>query len=286
MRRAVWALSLCWPLTLSAQKPAEVARAESLETAGRPWHAAEAFVAGAGTAASPASAQILIANARAELTARRYARVVALLDKRAWLADSGGGVGYAILAEAEDRLGRSADAARDYLRARSLATGSRAALFAVRAAVVFDRAGADDSARFYYVAARTAGLPSIDEWLRLREAGVSRDTAIVDSLLDGLTFPASRRAPLYRARALLAAGDSGLAVDALATAPGGALQAAEVALARNDSAWARNLLYHLFATAPQSDDAAAGEALAQGPLPPFSSAERTALAQVLRTHGD
>lgn len=286
MRRAVWALSLCWPLALPAQKPAEVARAESLEIAGRPWHAAEAFVAGAGTAASPAPAQVLIADARAELTARRYARVVALLDKRSWLPDSGDGVGYAILAEAEDRLGRSADAARDYLRARSLATGSRAALLAVRAAVVFDRAGADDSARFYYVAARAAGLPSIDEWLRLREAGVSRDTTIVDSLLDGLRFPASRRAPLYRARALLAAGDSGLAVDALAAASGGALQAAEVALARKDSAWARNLLYHLFATAPQSDDAAAGEALAQGPLPPSSSAERTSLAQVLRTHGD
>ena len=83
MRRAAGALLLCWPLALSAQKPgaAEVARAESLETAGRPWHAAEAFV-GAGTAAAPASAQLLIANARAELTARRYARVVALLNQR------------------------------------------------------------------------------------------------------------------------------------------------------------------------------------------------------------
>ncbi|HEX4560562.1 MAG TPA: transglycosylase SLT domain-containing protein, partial [Gemmatimonadales bacterium] len=59
-----------------------------------------------------------------------------------------------------------------------------------------------------------------------------------------------------------------------------------VALARGDSAWARNLLYHLLASAPQSDDAAAGEALAQGPLPPLTSAERTSLAQVLRTHGD
>jgi soluble lytic murein transglycosylase len=288
MRRAAGALLLCWPLALAAQKPApaEVARAESLETAGRPWHAAEAFVAGAGAAATPASAQLLIANARAELAARRYARVVALLDKRSWLADSGGGVGYAILAEAEDRLGRSADAARDYLRARSSASGSRAALLAVRAAVAFDHAGQSDSARLYYVAARSAGLPSIDEWLRLREAGVTQDTLTVDSLLAGLSFPASRRARLYRARALLAAGDSGRAVDALATAPGGALQAAQVALARGDSAWARNLLYHLFASAPLSDDAAAGEALAQGPLPPVTSVERTSLAQVLRTHGD
>ena len=66
----------------------------------------------------------------------------------------------------------------------------------------------------------------------------------------------------------------------------GALQAAQLALARGDSAWARNLLYHLFANAPLSDDAAAGEALAQGPLPPLTPAERTTLAQVLRTHGD
>ena len=288
MRRAAGALLLCWPLALPAQKPvsAEVARAESLETAGRPWHAAEAFVTGAGTAAAPASPQLLIANARAELTARRYSRVVSLLEQRPWLADSGGGVGYAILAEAEDRLGRSTDAARDYLRARASASGSRAALLSVRAAVVFDRAGQSDSARFYYVAARRAGLASIDDWLRLREAGVSRDTVSVDSLLAGLPFPASRRAPLYRGRALLASGDSGSAVDALATAPGGALQAAEVALARGDSAWARNLLYHLFATSPLSDDAAAGEALAQGALPPLTPAERTSLAQVLRTHGD
>ena len=289
MRRAAGALLLCWPLALPAQKApgsSQIARAESLATAGRPWHAAEAFVSGAGTATAPASPQVLIANARAELTARRYARVVALLENRPWLADSGGGVGYAILAEALDRMGRPADAARDYLLARAQASGSRAALLAVRAAVVFDRAGQADSARFYYVAARAGGLASIDDWLRLREAGVSRDTLSVDSLLDSLPFPASRRAALYRGRALLAAGDSGRAVDALATAPGGALQAAQVALARGDSAWARNLLYRLFAGSPQSDESAAGEALAQGPLPPLTAGERTALAQVLRTHGD
>lgn len=288
MGRAPGAFLLCWPLVLAAQRPApaQVARAESLETAGRPWHAAEAFVAGAGAGAAPASVPALVANARAELAARRYARVVALLENRAWLADSLGGVGYAILAEAEDRLGRSAAAAGDYLRARAVATGPRAALLTVRAAVAFDRAGAADSARSYYAAARAAGLPAVDDWLRLRLAGVTRDTVTVDSLLNGLPFPVSRRAPLYRARALLAAGDSAAAVDALAGAPGGTLEAIPVALARGDSAWARNLLYRLFSAAPQSDDAAAGEALAQGPLPPQTSAERIALAQVLRSHGD
>lgn len=288
MRRAVGALLLSWPLALAGQMPgpAQVVRAESLETAGRPWHAAEAFITGAGGSAGTASAQVLIANARAELTARRYARVVALLEGRSWLADSGGGAGFAILAEAEERLGQSAAAARDYLRARAGASGSRGALLTVRAAVAFDRGGAADSARRYYMAARGAGLPSIDEWLRLRQAGVTADTVAVDSLLTGLSFPASRRAPLYRARALLAAGDSVRAVDALAGAPGGTLEAARVALARGDSAWARSLLYRLFGNAPLSDDAAAGVALAQGPLPPLTSAERIAVAQVLRTHGD
>lgn len=288
MRGAFKGVLLMWPLALAAQKPAavQVARAESLEIAGRPWHAAEAFVTGTGEAATPGSAQLLIANARAELAARRYARAVALLEKRPWLADSGFGVGYAILAEAEDRLGNQAAAARDYLNARGTATGSRAALLAVRAAHAFEQSGAPDSARRYYGAARSAGLPSIDDWLRLRQAGVTTDTLAVDSLLSGLTFPLSRRAPLARARALLAAGDSGVAVGALAAAGGGTLAATQVALARHDSARARDLLYHLFSDSPLSDDAAAGEALAQGPLPPYTPAERIALAQVLRTHGD
>lgn len=288
MRRAAGALLLAWPLVLAGQlpAPAQVVRAESLEVAGRPWHAAEAFITGAGAGAGTASAQLLIANARAELAARRYARAVALLEGRSWLADSGGGVGYAILAEAEDRLGKSAAAARDYLRARAGTSGSRAALLAVRAAVAFDRAGIPDSARHYYGVARDAGLNSIDEWLRLRQAGVTTDTVAVDSLLSGLSFPASRRAPLYRARALLAAGDSAHALDALSGAAGGTLDAARLALARGDSAWARGLLYRLFANAPLSDDAAAGVSLAQGPLPPLASSERMALAQVLRTHGD
>src|SRR5579864_5372308 len=133
MRRAVGALLFSWPLALAGQMPppAQVVRAESLETAGRPWHAAEAIITGAGAGAGAASAPLLIANARAELSARRYARVVALLQGRSWLADSGGGVGYAILGEAEDRLGKPAAAARDYLQARAGASGSRAALLAV-----------------------------------------------------------------------------------------------------------------------------------------------------------
>lgn len=288
MRSAVILFLLCRPLALAGQRrvPAQVVRAESLETAGRPWHAAEAFIGGAPPDAAPASAQLLIANARAELAARRYARVVALLENRPWLGDSGSGVGFAILAQAEERLGKPADAAGDFLKARALASGSRASLLVVRAAVAFDRAALPDSARRYYAEARVAGLPEIDDWLRLRQAGVTTDTLTVDSLLSGLPFPASRRAPLYRARALLAAGDSARAVEALAAAPGGVLEAVQVALARRDTAWGRNILYRLFTNAPLSDDAAAGVALAQGPLPPLVPAERIALAQVLRSHGD
>ena len=285
MRGAACALLVVWPLALPGQAPAvpEIARAESLEAAGRPWHAAETFLT--APFASDLSAPLLLADARAELAARRYDRVVALLDQRPWLADSGDGTGYALLAEAFERLGRPADAAPDYLRARAGTTGTVAALLAVRAAVAFDRAGARDSALRYYAAARRPGLPAIDGWLRLREAGVCDDTTTADSLLAGLSGPPARRAPLYRARARLAAGDTAGAVRALAAA-GGTLEAARLTLAHGDSAGSRDLLYHLFAGAPLSDDAAAGVSLAQGPLPPGSAAERVALAQVLRAHGD
>lgn len=289
MRGAAGALLVCWPLALAGQAsgpplPApEVARAESLETAGRPWHAAESFLTAPETPGT--SAQVLIANARAELAARRYARVVALLANRPWLADSGGGVGYAVLGEALERLGKADSAARDYLRARAEASGSGAALLTARAATAFDRAGMRDSARWYYAAARRAGLPAIDGWLRLREAGVTPDSNAADSLLAGLSGAAARRAPLYRARARLASGDSSGAVSLLAAA-GAGLEAARLALARGDSAGARGLLYHLFAAAPQTDDAAAGVALAQGPLAPATPDQRIALAQVLRMHGD
>jgi soluble lytic murein transglycosylase len=284
MRRAAWALWFVSRALAGQATPSPIAHAESLSSDGRPWHAAETFVSAGGRLplAGPA---VLMAHARAELGARRYDRARALLIGQPWLADSADGLGLALLAEAEAGAGDPAAAAAEFVRARAGAVGARAALLAVRAARAFEQAGARDSAARYYDTARRSGLEVIGPWLRVRQAAVTADTAVVDTLLLDLPFPASREAPRARARAALGAGDS-LGAERAFVAAGAILDAARVALARRDSGDARGLLYQLFSASPETDDAAAGVALAQGPLPPHTPTERLALAAVLRTHGD
>src|SRR2546428_10812023 len=61
-------------------------------------------------------------------------------------------------------------------------------------------------------------MPSIDAWLRVRLARVVRDTALAVRLLADVPWPAARAVPGARAQALIAAGDTALALDALAQA--------------------------------------------------------------------
>src|SRR5205814_1119935 len=124
----------------------------------------------------------------------------------------------AVLAEAEARLGLGMEAAGHYAAARARARGARGALLAVREGLAWEVAGARDSAAAAYAAARAAGLPAIDAWLRLRQARVTRDTAVAFRLLADLPAPAAREAGAARAQALLAAGDSVAALEAFAQA--------------------------------------------------------------------
>ncbi|MGH7569551.1 MAG: hypothetical protein ACREL9_11420, partial [Gemmatimonadales bacterium] len=185
-------------------------RAESLRAAGRHWHAAEALLA-AAAAAPRLNARFIVEGAKAELRARRYDRVRGLLAGQPWLEDYRDGEALAVLAEAEARLGEYARAAARFAAARSLArAGPRAALFAVREGLAREAAGETEAAARAYAAARQHdALASIDSWLRLRQARVTRDTALVARLLADLAGPAAREAPATRARALLVAGDSG-----------------------------------------------------------------------------
>src|SRR5205807_2084792 len=117
-------------------------------------------------------------------------------------------------------------------------------------------AGEGGSAAAACAAGRAAGLSSIDSWLRLRQARVTRDTAAAFRLLADLPAPVAREAGAARAQALLAAGDSAAALEALAQA-GRSLDVARLARALGDSSRARDALYALMARAPESDDAAA-----------------------------
>ncbi len=283
-----------WSLLLLAAAPGGVlaqqvhlaaARAESLLLAGRPWHAAETLLAAA--AREPRlNAALIVEGAKAELHARRYDRARSLLVGQPWLDDYAEGEALAVLGEAEARLGLAAQAAAHYAAARALATGTRAALLAVRAALAWEWAGEKEGAAAAYTAARTVagGLPAIDPWLRLRLARVTRDTAAAFRLLADLPYPVARETPAARAQTLLAAGDTAAALEAFAQA-GKLLEVARVALAVGDSSRARDALYGLMARAPESDDAAAAVGVALAGLPARTAPERVALARALKPHG-
>jgi len=258
-------------------------RAESLRLAGRPWHAAETLLAAA--AREPQlNATFIVEGAKAELYARRYDRARSLLVGQPWLDDYGDGGALAVLAEAEARLGFGAAAAGHYAAARSRARGPRAALLAVREGLAWEAAGARDSAATAYAAARAAGLTAIDAWLRLRQARVTRDTAVAFRLLADLPAPAAREVGAAKAQALLAAADSAGALEAFALA-GRSLDLARLALAHGDSSRARDALYGLMARAPETDDAAAAVGVALDALRPRTPPERVALARAMKGHG-
>ena len=272
------------PLAAVAQTTPDLAaeRAESLRLSGRPWHAAETLLAAA--AREPRlNATFIVEGAKAELHARRYDRARSLLVGQPWLEDYAGGEALAVLAEAEARLGLATSAGH-YAAARARATGVRAALLAVREGLAGEVAGERDSAAAANAAARGAGLASIDPWLRVRQARVTRDTATAFRLLADLPPPAAREAGAARAQALLAAGDSAAALEALAQA-GRSLDVARLARALGDSSRARDALYALMARAPESDDAAAAVGVALAGLAPRTPPEYVALARAMKSHG-
>src|SRR5207247_10172844 len=287
---AFWVAALAWELVLASLGRAQTAvpdhtatyRADSLRLSGRPWHAAESLLAAARRDPNP-NAFLIVEGAKAEVHARRYEHARQLLAGQPWLLDYLDGEALAVLAQAEYGTGRYPDAATHFQMARARAPSARVPVLAVRAALAFDAAGQADSAAAAFAAARAGSkLASIDPWLRVRQARVTRDTAAAAQLLTDLPPPAAREVPVARARSLLLAGDTTRAIDAFAAAgKGGALDATRLTVARGDSPRARTLLYALLARDPLSDDAAAGVSLALGPLPPRAAAEHVALARAL-----
>ena len=288
---ALWIAALTGDLLLASSSRAQTAvppdhtatyRADSLRLSGRPWHAAETLLAAARRDPNP-NAFLIVEGAKAEVHTRRYEHARTLLVGQPWLLDYLDGEALAVLAQAEFGVSRYAEAAAHFQMARARARAARGPLLAVRAGIAFDAAGQADSASAAFAAARAGGkLASIDTWLRVRQARVTRDTASASQLLAVLPAPAARDAPLARARSLLLAGDTTRAIAAFLTAgKGGALDATRLALATGDSARARGLLYGLLARDPLSDDAAAAVSMALGPLPPHAADEHVAMARAL-----
>src|SRR3989454_8211350 len=127
-------------------------------------------------------------------------------------------------------------------------------------------------------------MPSIDAWLRVRLARVVGDPARAVRLLADVPWPAARAVPGARAQALLAAGDTAAALDALAQA-GKSLDEARLALVAGDTARARAALYDLMARVPDSDEAAAAVGVALAAVPAGAPSELLALGRVMKSHG-
>src|SRR5207249_4498475 len=177
-------------------------RADSLRLSGRPWHAAESLLAAARRDPNP-NAFLIVEGAKAEVHARRYEHARQLLVGQPWLLAYLDGEALAVLAQAEFGTGRYGDAATHFQLARARARSARVPLLAVRAALAFDAAGQPDSAAAAFAAARAGGtLASIDPWLRVRQARVTRDTAAAAQLLADVPPPAARDVPVALARAL------------------------------------------------------------------------------------
>ncbi|MGH7700945.1 MAG: hypothetical protein ACREMJ_10575, partial [Gemmatimonadales bacterium] len=196
-RRAVaLCVALGWPLRADAQQhELTLVRAESLLSAGRPWHAAEELLAAHARELRP-NARLVVEGAKAELRARRYDRARGLLAGQPWLDDYEHGEALAVLAEAEANLALLDRAVEHYAAARARAPVVRAALLAVREAVTREALGdLEGAAGAYADARRLAPLASIDAWLRLRQAQVTADTTLAFRLVAALPAPLDRAAP-------------------------------------------------------------------------------------------
>lgn len=181
------------------------ARADSLVHARRPWRATVLL---APSLATPASAppELRLAAARAAAAWEGWAEVERVLREAPWLDEQFGGEGRELLARGA--LERGVDA---QLNARAALTAARTdasrALRGVLLARALDRANVGEPAAQEYLQAATR-LPRVADWLRLRAAGVTSDSAARWALLARVTdAPARARIAVTDAQARERAGD-------------------------------------------------------------------------------
>jgi soluble lytic murein transglycosylase len=240
------------------------ARAQGKPVAQRPapgpWHVATAWADSIADRVSAASA------VRAELAIGRVDRAARIMERHATGMDAAtrAELTGAVAAGRSDWVG----AAHAYAGAADSTGGHRSALLSVRAAAAFERAGEPDSAARLYRRAR-AGLPEIDGWLAVRVARNLTDEAAIEALLAQAPAAARPAAQAVRARARLLLGDA-VAAESLLVDAGRAGHAAELALARGDSAAA---LRHALGALRGADTAEAqrGFVLVLGPLGPATA---------------
>ncbi|HET8624134.1 MAG TPA: lytic transglycosylase domain-containing protein [Gemmatimonadales bacterium] len=168
---------------------------------GLPWRASAILapmVADRG--ARPPAAVLLAATAASRW--RGWREVRDLLSGESWLDTLGGGEGRRLLARSAFELGDDSAAVRDAAAAadESRAPGVRAQALVVLARAL-ERLDARDSAAATYIRAAPM-VPDAADWLRLRAASLTADSAVRAQLYGGLSSPAAQ-ARIGRAEALL-----------------------------------------------------------------------------------
>jgi soluble lytic murein transglycosylase len=190
---------------VSLQGDAAVRQADSLVRRGRAWRAT-ALLAPRLKAPATASPELRLVGARAAAGWDGWSEVDRLLRGAPWLDTSFGGEGRELLVRSELERGQESvldarlalDASRD--------DGTRVAR-RVLLARAYDRANARDSAAAAYLAAASR-LPRLADWLRLRAAGVTADSAARAALFARVGSAAARaRIPYTDAQARERAGD-------------------------------------------------------------------------------
>ena len=192
---------------VGAALPAEplAVRADSLVRAGRPWPATLSLASTLRTPSS-ASAAIRLVGARAAAAWRGWTEVERILRDAPWLDSELEGEGRELLARSA--LERNVSAVDDARRALAAArTDAQRAVRSVLLARAMDRANARDSAAAFYSAA-AARVAEARDWLRLRAAGVTSDSAARAALFAGVTIaPARARVAWTDAQARERTGD-------------------------------------------------------------------------------
>lgn len=184
---------------------AEVVRADSLVRAGRPWRATALLAARLRTPAT-ATADARLVGARAAAGWEGWTEVDRLLNGAPWLDTRFGGEGRELLVRSA--LERGQDATANARLALDAATDEPARVVrGVLLARAYDRASAQDSAAAAYSAAARR-LPGVGDWLRLRVAGVTNDSARRAELFARVaSAPARARIPFTDAQARERSGD-------------------------------------------------------------------------------
>ncbi len=155
---------------------------------GRPWQATRLLAPITKAASKPA---VKLAAARAAAGWEGWETVERLLEGEPWLDQLDRGAGRALLGRAMVERGRAAAARIQAERAVALAAPADRGERLLSLARALDRLDQLDSAAIVYQAA-AAALPSLKDWLLLRAAGVTTDSAGRSAILAALELPAPR----------------------------------------------------------------------------------------------